>query len=431
MIIVDTALEKREKSGNPIKVGIVGAGYMGRGVVLQILTSIKGMDVAAVYNRTISQAELAYQQAGVESVVKVETVAELEEAIKNGRHAISEDPMLLCEAEGIDAIMEATGEIEFGAHVVLKAIEHGKHVILMNAELDAVVGPILKVYADKAGVVITNVDGDQPGVVMNLFRWVDSIGYNPILAGNIKGLQDHYRTPETQKSFADMHKQKPRMITSFADGTKISMEMAVVANATGFKSGTRGMYGPECKHVTEAKELFPLEQMMNGGLVDFILGAEPGPGVFVLGYNENPIKQQYLSYLKMGDGPVYVFYIPYHFPHLESPLTIARAVLFNDAATSPIAGQVVDVITAAKRDLKEGEEVDGIGGFMVYGLTENYDLAKKENMIPMSLVEGCRLKRNIKRDEILTYNDVDVPPGRIIDELRKEQEDYFYNMAKL
>jgi len=425
MIIVDAALENREKAGNPIRVGIIGAGYMGRGVVLQILSAIKGMDVAVVYNRTISQAELAFKQAGVDSIVKVDTAAELEDAIKNRQYAITDDPMLLCEAEGIDAVMEATGEIEFGAHVVMRAIEHGKHVILMNAELDAVVGPILKVYADKAGVVISNVDGDQPGVIMNLYRWVDSIGYKPILAGNMKGLQDHYRTPETQKGFADAHKQKPRMITSFADGTKISMEMAVVANATGFRVGTRGMYGPECKHVTEAKELFPLDQMLDGGIVDYVLGAEPGPGVFVLGYNDNPIKQQYLSYLKMGDGPVYVFYIPYHFPHLESPLTIARAVLFHDAATAPLAGQVVDVVTAAKRDLNEGEEVDGIGGFMVYGVTENHDVARRGNMIPMSLIEGCRLKRNLLRDEILTYEDVDVPGGRLVDKLYKEQIEYF------
>jgi len=425
LIIVDKALEEREKSGKPIRVGIIGAGYMGRGATLQILSSIKGMDVVAVYNRTISQAELAYNQAGVDSVAHVSSVAELETAIKKGRYAITDDPMLLCEANGIDAIMEATGEIEFGAQVVLRAIEHSKHVILMNAELDAVVGPILKVYADRAGVVISNVDGDQPGVVMNLYRWVDSIGYNPILAGNIKGLQDHYRTPETQKAFADKVKQKPRMITSFADGTKISMEMAVVANATGFRVGTRGMYGPECKHVTEAKDLFPLEQMRECGIVDYILGAEPGPGVFILGYNENKIKQQYLSYLKMGEGPVYVFYIPYHFPHLESPLTIARAVLFNDAATSPLGKQVVDVITAAKRDLKAGETLDGIGGFTTYGLTENADVCEADNNLLMSLSEECVLKRDIPKDGIISVDDVEIPKGRLMDKLRAEQNEHF------
>lgn len=429
MIIVDSALKKREAEGNPIKVGVIGAGYMGRGLVLQIITAIPGMEVAAVSNRTISKAATAYHQAEVEDIATVTTVGQLEDAISKGKPAITDDPMLLCQAEGIEAIVEATGEVEFGAKVVLEAIKHGKHVILMNAELDAVVGPILKEYADKAGVVITNVDGDQPGVIMNLLRWVETIGYRPVLAGNIKGLQDHYRTPETQRGFAENVKQDVKMITSFADGTKISMEMAVVANATGFRTAVRGMYGPRCKNVTEAVNLFPLDQMMNGGIVDFILGAEPGPGVFVLGYNDHPIKQQYAQYLKMGDGPLYVFYTPYHLPHLESPLTIARAVLFHDAATVPLGKPVVDVITAAKRDLKSGEVLDGIGGFDCYGLTENYDESLKNGFLPMSLAQGCRLKHNIKKDSIIGYQDVELPQGRLVDTLRIEQDKRFFGSS--
>lgn len=425
MIIVDSALEKRQQEGNPVRVAIVGAGYMGRGITLQIVTAIPGMEVVAVSNRTLSEAKRAYRDAGIDSVKQVETVSQLESAITRGQYAITEDAMLLCQAEGIDAIIEATGEVEFGARVTVKAIEHDKHIILMNAELDAVVGPILKVYADRAGVVITNADGDQPGVVMNLLRFVRTIGYNPLLAGNIKGLQDHYRTPKTQAAFAAKHNQKPRLITSFADGTKISMEMAVVANATGFRVGTRGMYGPECNHVTEALNLFPLEQMLDGGLVDFVLGAEPGPGVFVLGYNENPIKQQYMKYFKMGEGPLYVFYTPYHLPHLEVPLTAARAVLFGDAAVAPIGGPVCDVITIAKRDLKSGEILDGIGGFTTYGMLENSDIGQAENLLPMSLSEGCQLKRDIARDESITYGDVEIPAGRLCDKLRVEQMSYF------
>jgi predicted homoserine dehydrogenase-like protein len=425
MIIVDTALRKREQEGNPVRVAVVGAGYMGRGLVLQIISAIRGMRVVAVSNRNLSQAELAFRQAGVTDLEVVETVTALEDAIAQGKSAITDDAMLLCQAEGVDAVVEATGEVEFGAQITLKAIEHGKHVVLMNAELDAVVGPILKVHADRAGVVITNVDGDQPGVVMNLFRWVDAIGYQPVLAGNIKGLQDHYRTPKTQRGFAEKHKQKPKMITSFADGTKISMEMAVVANATGFKVGTRGMYGPECKHVTEAKDLFPTEDLLGGGIVDYILGAEPGPGVFVIGYNDNPIKQQYAQYLKMGDGPFYVFYVPYHLPHLESPLTIARAVLFHDAATAPLGAPVVEVITAAKRDLKAGEILDGIGGFTCYGLTENVG-DNTSGFLPMSLSEDCRLKRDVGKDDIITYADVEVPEGRLCDVLRAEQDAHFF-----
>ncbi len=421
MIIVDTALAKREDAGRPIRVGVIGAGYMGRGMVLTIIQSVTGMRVSAIYNRTLATAATAYEQSGVDSPEHVTSVAALEAAIDAGRPAIADDPMLLCEAGNIDCIVEATGEVEFGAQVTLRAIEHGKHVVLLNAELDAVVGPILKRYADQQGVTITNCDGDQPGVVMNLYRWVKSIGYEPLMCGNIKGLQDNYRTPATQQAFADRVKQKPKMITSFADGTKISMEMVVVANATGFKVGARGMHGPECKHVTEAPELFDLDAMRNGGLVDYILGAEPGPGVFVLGYNENPILQQYANYLKMGDGPLYTFYVPYHLPHLETPLTVARAVLFEDAAAAPLAGPIADVLTVAKTNLTAGTSIDGIGGYHCFGSIDNYTTSVSLNALPMSLSEGCVLKRDIAQDTVITYDDVDVPEGRLVDRLRAEQ----------
>ena len=427
MIIVDTALKKREQEGNPIRVGMVGAGYMGRGIALQIHKYVKGMKLVAISNRTLSKAEQAYRQAGVETVELVETVAQIEETIAENRFAITDDPMLLCEAGNIDALIEVTGTIEYSAHVVMKAIENNKHVILMNAELDASIGPIIKVYADRAGVIVTTSDGDQPGVIMNLYRYVNAIGFKPVLAGNMKGLQDPYRTPETQKGYAEKYKQKPQMVTSFADGTKISMEMAVVANATGLRAGKRGMYGPRCEHVNDTVNLFPMKQLLNGGLVDYILGAEPAPGVFVLGYNENPIQQQYMNYYKMGDGPLYTFYTPYHICHFETPITVARAVLFKDAAATPVGAPVCDVITAAKRDLKAREVLDGIGGFTCYGMIENSDVSLAEDLLPMGLSGGCRLRRDIPKDHAITYADVELPEDRISDRLRSEQNDYFCN----
>jgi len=426
MIIVDKALEKRHREGNPVRVGLVGAGYMGRGIALQIVTATAGMKLAAAANRTLAEAELAYRQAGVESLRTVETVAQLENAVAQGQYAITDDALLLCRAAGIDAVVEVTGAIEFGASVALEAIQNGKHVILMNAELDATLGPILKVYADRAGVVITNSDGDQPGVILNLYRFVKAIGCRPVLAGNIKGLHDPYRTPETQRAYAARYHQKPQMVTSFADGTKISMEMAVVANATGFKVGQRGMYGPHCAHVKDAPTLFPLEQMLDGGLVDYIVGAEPAPGVFILGYNEHPLQQRYMTYYKMGDGPLYVFYTPYHLCHLETPLTVARAVLFQDAAATPIAGPVCDVIAAAKRDLKAGEALDGLGGFTCYGLLENSAVCQAENLMPLGLSPGCRLKRDVPKEQVITCTDVQLPEGRLCDRLRAEQTAHFY-----
>jgi predicted homoserine dehydrogenase-like protein len=425
MIIVDSELERRQQSGNPVRVAMVGAGYMGQGIALQIEQYITGMRLVAIANRTLSTAKKAYQAAGVEPIKPVENIAQMNAAIAAGQFAVTDDAMLICEAEGIDVIIEATGDVEHSAHVAMKAIENQKHLVLMNAELDATVGPILKVYADRAGVIITNADGDQPGVMMNLYRFVKSIGYRPVLAGNIKGLQDYYRTPETQKKFAAEHHITPMMATSFADGTKISMENAIVANATGFKVGRRGMYGPRCEHVRETVDLFPMDRLLNGGLVDYILGAEPGPGVFVLGYNTDPVRQDYMKYFKMGDGPLYVFYVPYHLPHLEVPLTAARAVLFRDAAVAPLDGPVCDVITVAKRDLKAGEVLDGIGGFTCYGMIENSEICQSENLLPMGLSEVCTLKRDIPRDQVITNEDVTMPVDRLCVRLREEQNAYF------
>jgi predicted homoserine dehydrogenase-like protein len=274
--------------------------------------------------------------------------------------------------------------------------------------------------------VITNADGDQPGVMMNLFRFVQTIGYKPVLVGNIKGLQDHYRTPETQKAFAEQHNITPQMATSFADGTKISMENAVVANATGFQVGQRGMYGPKCSHVREAVNLFPVEKMLETGLVDYILGAEPGPGVFVIGYNEDPERAGYMRYFKMGDGPLYVFYVPYHLPHLEVPLTAARAVLFHDAAVAPINEPICDVISVAKKDLKVGEVLDGIGGFTCYGVIENSSVSKNEGFLAMGLAEGCKTNCKIPKDSIIKLADITPPSGRLSIKLWNEQGKLFH-----
>jgi predicted homoserine dehydrogenase-like protein len=429
MIIVDKALEKRQQEGNPVRVAMIGAGFMGRGIALQIFTAVPGMELVAISNRHLEGAKRAYMEAGVEEVQVVETVPQLENAIAHGQYATTEDAMLLCQAENIDAIIEVTGTVEFGAQVVLQAIEHGKHVIMMNAELDSTVGPILKVYADKAGVVLTNADGDQPGVIMNLYRFVKGIGVKPVLCGNIKGLQDPYRNPTTQEGFARKWGQKPHMVTSFADGSKISFEQAIVANGTGMRVAKRGMFGPTVPSGTplqEAVDLYPLEALLDGpGIVDYVVGAAPGPGVFVLGTHDHPTQQHYLHLYKLGTGPLYCFYTPYHLCHFEVPNTVARAVLFNDAALTPLGAPCVDVVATAKIDLKADQVLDGIGYYMTYGQCENSDIVRVENLLPMGLAEGCRLKRDITKDQVLTFDDVELPKGRLCDKLWAEQNDYF------
>ncbi len=425
MIIVDTELARRLDQNNPVRVAMVGAGYMARGIALQVLSAMPGLRLVAISNRTVRNAERAYQDAGVEDFDRVSTVAQLEASIARGRYAVTDDPMLLCRAGQVEAVIETTGEIEFGATVAFEAINQGKHVILMNAEVDASIGPILKVHADRAGVVYTYTDGDEPGVAMNLYRFVDSMGYKPVLMGQIKGFLNRYRNPETQRAFAEKHQQKAAMVASFADGSKLAIESAIIGNATGFVPGIRGMYGYECGHVKDLLTKFKVEDFANGGLVDFVLGAEPHTGAFVMGFNDHPIKKKYMSYFKFGEGPLYMFYTPYHLPHMQLPHTVARAVLFKDPTLTPRGAPVCDTVSIAKRDLKAGEFLDGMGGFTCYGLADSYANCRRNDDLPIALSVGCRLKRDIAKDQSISYRDVDLPVGRLSDRLRAEQTVHF------
>ena len=428
MIIVDTELKKRAAAGNPVKVALIGAGFMARGITNQIINSVPGMRLVAISNRKVERAIDAYHYAGVDDVVEVNTNAALEQAIASGKPAVTADANLLCTAGGIDCLIDATGALEFGAAITMKAIECGRHVVSMNAELDATVGPLLKRYADKAGIILTATDGDQPGVEMNLFRFVKSIGLTPLVCGNIKGLQDPYRNPTTQEGFAKKWGQNPYMVTSFADGTKISFEQAIVANATGMTVAKRGMLGRDhAGHIDELTKMYDVEELRRlGGVVDYVVGSKPGPGVFVLATHDDPKQQHYLNLYKLGEGPLYSFYTPYHLCHFEVPLSVARAVLCNDPVMQPLDGAPrVDVVATAKVDLNPGDTIDALGGYKTYGQCETYAASRQGRLLPMGLAEDCVVLRPVKKDQVLTYDDVRLPAGRLIDRLRAEQDELF------
>ena len=423
MIIVDNALAQREREGKPIRVGMVGAGFMGRGIVNQIVNSTPGMRLVAIVNRDVDKARSAYTEAGVTEVDLVDSAHMLDKTVAAGRATVTDDAEALCASDAVDVLVEVTGSVEYAAGVVLKAFEHGKHVVMMNAELDGTVGPILKVLADQAGVVYSVSDGDQPGVQMNLYRFVRQLGLRPLLCGNIKGLHDPYRNPTTQEEFARRWGQNPSMVTSFADGTKISFEQAVVANATGMTVAQRGMLGQDFDgHVDDATRLFDIEQLESlGGIVDYLVRTKPGPGVFVYATHDDPKQRHYLNLYKLGVGPLYSFYTPYHLCHFEVPVSIARAALFGDHVLVPAGAPQVEVVSAAKIDLRAGQVLDGMGCYHTYGLAERADVTAAQRLLPHGIAEGCRLVRDVPRDHVLTYDDVQVPPGRLCDELRDRQ----------
>ena len=427
MIIVDNALKTREAQGKPIRVGMIGAGFMGQGLTNQIVNSVPGMRMAAVYNRRPERAHHVYTYSGCENIVVASTQSQLDHAIREGRPTVAEDPFHICRSDQIDVIVDVTGSVEFGAHIILEAFRHGKSVVLMNAEVDATIGPILQVYARQYGVILSACDGDEPGVQMNLVRWVKGLGLIPRVIGNVKGLQDPYRNPTTQQGWAERWGQNAAMVTSFADGSKISFEQSIVANATGFKVRSRGM-SRGLKYdgsIMDIHKLYDLDEVRTlGGIVDYTVGPN-GVKVFCLAEHTDPKQRHYLNLYKMGEGPLYPFWIPYHLVHFEAPNSIARVVLFQDSLAPALGGPVVEVCAVAKRDLAAGEVLDEYGMYTTYGEAANAEEMSSMRYLPEGLVEGCRLKRPISKDQALTYDDVELPAGRLADKLRAEQYRHF------
>lgn len=440
MIIVDTALAKAEAEGRPVRVALIGAGFMGTGVARNILTASKGIRLAGIASRKLDPALAAYRDCGREPVIAT-TKAQIESAIAAGTPLVTEDAIALAQADGIDLVFEITGSIEHAVNVVLAAIEAGKHVVQMNAELDGTVGPILKRKADAAGVIYSFSDGDQPGVEMNLYRFVAGLGVKPVLCGNVKGLHDPYRNPTTQEGFARKWGQKAAMVASFADGTKISYEQAIVANGTGMRVARRGMLGPDYSGGDPTAPLVQLDDTIKSfaehldahlaaggpGIVDYVVGARPGPGIFVIGTTDDPFQQHRLNLYKLGAGPYYCFYTPYHLCHFEAPVSIGRAALLNDAVLTPLAGPEVGVIAIAKQDLNPGDEITEFGGYHAYGVAENQDVIRRDGLLPIGLAIGSRVARAVKKDTPMTFADVNIPAGRTVDALYAEQERVFGN----
>jgi predicted homoserine dehydrogenase-like protein len=418
---LDPLLREREHAGRPVRVAMVGAGATGRAIALQLGTPVPGIRLAGIANRTPAHAERAFREAGIGAWTGAGTAAAAADLVRRAVPVLTDDPAVLVRCPEIDVVVEVTGTVDVALGVTVDAIAHRKHVVIVNAELDSLLGPILKTRADAAGVVLTNTDGDEPGVAMTLFRYLRTLGLRPVAAGNIKGMVDHYRTPDTQRAFAERHDQDVRKVTSFADATKLSMETTVLANATGFHVGRRGMYGPACADVRELAQRLPAADMLAGGIVDYALGAAPHTGAFVVVHEDHPLKRAQLAYYKLGDGPFYVFYTPFHLPHIQIASTIGRAALQRDATVAPLAGPRCEVVTMAKRDLRAGERLDGIGGFCCYGLIDNADAARAANALPIGLAADCVLLRDVARDEVVTGDAVRVPAGRPSDALWAEQ----------
>jgi predicted homoserine dehydrogenase-like protein len=423
LMAVDERLAQRAADGKPVRVALAGCGFMGRGLVNQIVNSVPGMTLAAIAVRNPASAFRALADAGVSDVVSPDGLRDLNRAVRIGVTAVTEDFTGITEADGIDVVIDVTGAVEFGCHLALDCFEGGKHLVLMNAAVDATVGAELGRLADAAGVVFTGCDGDQPGVQMNLIRFVRSVGMTPLVSGNIKGPQDPYRNPSTEEGFARRWGQDPWTATSLADGTRMSVEQSIVANATGMSVHRRGMLGRDHEGpVEELTERYDIDELRAlGGAVDYVVNAKPNAGIYCLGAHDDPKQQHYLELYQLGKGPLYSFYTPYHLGHFEVPITAARAALMCDPTVRALPTRRVEAVTTAKIDLRAGTVLDRIGGYHYYGEAEKTHIARELRLLPVGAAEGCRLIRDVPKDATLTYDDVELPPGRLVDRLLEAQ----------
>ncbi|MDD2414949.1 MAG: NAD(P)-dependent oxidoreductase, partial [Eubacteriaceae bacterium] len=392
MINMALKLKRREEEGRPIMTGIVGMGQMGTTLVGQI-SLMKGMRPAVVVDHKLPAVRAAFTRAGYkegEDFEIAETVAEGNRILAAGKFVGTLNDALATQCDAVECSVDATGVPEAGARIALDAINAGKHIVMLNVETDVCIGHILYKLAQNAGVIYTGTAGDEPGAVMELYDFAEALGFDVRVVG--KGKNNPVILDCTPESVADIARGKgatPRMICAFKDGTKTMVEMTAMANATGFVPDITGAHGAssDTKHLGQVLSLKSEGGVLNHyGVVEYINGV--APGVFVIFHTDEPDSMATLKYIEMGDGPNYALYRPYHLTSIETPLTIAKACIDHEPTLVPRKGLVAEVITVAKRDLKAGETLDGIGGYTIRGTFMEAKAAQKCKGLPMGMVNA-------------------------------------------
>lgn len=429
MLGINTKLQELERQGKAINLSIVGAGQMGMGMVSQIML-MKGVRPSIVVDIDVDKAFKAYINAGVkeDDIVKVSNISEANRSMENGKFIVTDNAEIASKANLIDAVIDATGVPEVGAKLAIDAINNKKHIVMLNVETDVCIGPILKKLADNAGVIYTGSAGDEPGAVKELYDFADALGFEVRVVGKGKNNKvDLDCNPDTVFDEAERRGVSPHMLTSFKDGTKTMVELACMSNATGFVPDIRGGHGASGQ-VSDLPKLFTLKEeggiLNKYGVVDYINGV--APGVFVIVSSKLKEVRAEMEYLSMGSGPNYVLYRPYHLASLETPLSAVKAVLDHQPTIVPLNGLVSEVITIAKKDLRKGENLDGIGGYTVYGTVEVADVAKKINAVPIGLInKKAVLTKDVKKGEVISYDMVDLDKSSLVYQLRQLQDRFF------
>jgi predicted homoserine dehydrogenase-like protein len=427
MYEIDKRLKELEQESNPIRVGIIGAGQMGSEIITQI-SLMKGMEVVVVVDRTEELARKGYSYSKKnEQILTTNDILAAEEAVLSGRKVAATDYKVATSLPGVDVIVDATGSVEMGAVTALDAFDHKKNIVMMSVECDVTIGPILRRLAENAGVVYSLAAGDEPAAIIELYRFANALGFEIVSAGKGKNNPlDIYATPEDLQEKADQRKMNARMLCEFVDGSKTAIEMAAVSNATGLIPDIRGMHGASSS-VEDLNKVFVSKAdggvLNKKGVVDFAIGVSPG--VFVVFSTDNKRLKDGLSQRDMGDGPNYLLFRPYHLCSIEVPLTIAQTVLYNESSGHPEKGLVSECIAIAKKDIKKGEVLDNIGEYCYRGSIETASVAREEKLLPLGLAKGNIAAMDIKKDQAITYEMVEMINDSVLLQLRKIQDNLY------
>lgn len=421
-------LRTRAANDAPIRVGLIGAGQMGTGLISQI-EKMDGVYVAAVADVMPDRALAAYVESGVAETAVTTIIDQVDlgdQAIQDGGRVGTQSAEAVVNLQSLDVIVEATGIPEVGAAVCEQAILGGKHIVNMNVEADATIGYYLTHLAEQHGVIYSLAAGDEPGSIKEIYDFADALGFEIVAVGKGKNNPlNRASNPDTTAAKAKRQQMSAKMLASFEDGTKTMVEMTSIANAVGFPPDVRGAHGPNVNVAQLADVFVPAKY---GGIfsgerkVDYAVG-DVAPGVFVIITTDQPKIVRDLNYLRLnGNGKFWAFYRPYHLANLETPITIANVALDQRATLCQQRAPVAETIAVAKRDLSPGDTIDALGGYTVYGMIETAETAHSENILPLGLAVGATVQRPVKMGEPVRYSDVELKEGQTIVRLRQLQD---------